>query len=315
MSGISLGIMAIGSMGSAAAGMAANANRKGPTQNIIYPSQPSYNDTRQRLQSDWITQGFNRMNAGQMPAWYEGISPLLRKQQQTSLNAAYYGDPMQTGIYDQTKSYDASRGLGGGGAASKTYGSQQQKYAQQNKQISDYISQLGYNAMQSDTQTLPQQSNALSADIRGWNTPVGMYTTPAQPNNWDSVSKAFGMMGSMAPYMSGMGGGTTGGGGSGYSETPSWMDMNNYNPYGMSGGMSSGSNYMDNMGFNFGGSPVGVGSYNGSYGGGQLQPWAQTGMNMMNNIPNYLAGNQGVNWGDNAGQNVANRIRNSLYQS
>jgi len=198
---LALGISALTGGAAAGAGMLANKNRKGGGYDIIYPKQPSYSEPRMRLTSDYITQNLQRIMEGKFPAWYEGISPLLKKQQQQGLNEAYYGDQFQPGILNQTQAYDAARGLGRGAAASKTYGTQLQKYAQQEKAIDDYISQLGYQAQESGAYQFPQLSMQLSSDERAWGTPVGMYQQPYEQNAWDSVSNMFGSMGSAVPWM------------------------------------------------------------------------------------------------------------------
>lgn len=205
-----LGISALMGGGSALTGMLGNQNRKGGGYDIIYPQQPSYSEPRMRLTSDFITQNLNRLNEGKFPSWYEGISPLLKKQQQLGLNQAYYGDQFQPGILNQTAAYDAARGLGTGAAASKSYGSQLQKYSQQEKQIDDYISQLGYQAQETGATQFPQLSMQLSADERAWGTPVGMYPVSSQPNTWDSISSILGGMAGAIPWASAFNqGGTT----------------------------------------------------------------------------------------------------------
>ncbi len=198
---LALGISALTGGAAAGAGMLANQNRKGGGYDIIYPKQPSYSEPRMRLTSDFITQNLQRIMEGKFPAWYEGISPLLKKQQQQGLNEAYYGDQFQPGILNQTAAYDAARGLGRGAAASKTYGSQLQKYAQQEKAIDDYISQLGYQAQETGAYQFPQLSMQQSADERAWGTPVGMYQQPYEQNAWDSISSLFGNMGSAVPWL------------------------------------------------------------------------------------------------------------------
>jgi hypothetical protein len=153
-----------------------------------------------KLTSDFITQNLQRINEGKFPSWYEGIAPILKKQQQQGLNEAYYGDQFQPGILNQTAAYDVARGLGRGAAASKTYGTQLQKYATQEKSIDDYISQLGYQAQESGAYEFPQLSTQLSSDERAWGTPVGIYQTPTQSNTWDSVSSFLGNLGSSIPW-------------------------------------------------------------------------------------------------------------------
>jgi hypothetical protein len=198
---LALGITALTGGAAAGAGMLANQNRKGGGYDIIYPKQPSYSEPRMRLTSDFITQNLQRIMEGKFPAWYEGISPLLKKQQQQGLNQAYYGDQFQPGILNQTAAYDAARGLGRGAAASKTYGSQLQKYSQQEKAIDDYISQLGYQSQETGAYQFPQLSMQLSQDERSWGTPVGMYQQPYEQNAWDSVSNMLGSMGSSVPWL------------------------------------------------------------------------------------------------------------------
>ena len=332
-----LGISALTGGGSALAGMMGNQNRKGGGYDIIYPSQPSYNESRQRLQSDWLTQQFNRMQAGQFPAWYQGIAPQIRQQQQLGLNQAYYGDQFTPGILNQTSAYDASRGLGTGAAASKSYGSQMQKYAQQNQMIENYISQLGYNAMQSDAYQIPQLSNALSADTRAWNTPVMSNYVLPQQNGWDSVSSILGNVSSAVPWaMSNMTSTTSG--------NPTQSQVSNdqlftnsvqgnpyYNAYGVNNGNITGMSY-SGLPSSWGGvSMDGYGqpsfasnvtsafdpgqSYSFNTGGAQktLQPWVGQAVSGLSQGMNYMMNpySQAMNYGQNLGKNLMNNI---LYQ-
>ena len=333
-----LGISALTGGGSALAGMMGNQNRKGGGYDIIYPSQPSYNESRQRLESDWLTQQFNRMQAGQYPAWYQGIAPQIRQQQQLGLNQAYYGDQFTPGILNQTSAYDASRGLGTGAAASKSYGSQMQKYAQQNQMIENYISQLGYNAMQSDAYQIPQLSNALSADTRAWNTPAMTNYVQPQPNAWDSVSSILGNISGAVPWaMAGQNTTSTSSG----NPTQSQVSNNELfansvqgNPYasayGVNNGTMTGMQYpglpsswgdMSMAGYGQPSFASNVGSafdpgqnYSIAYTGGQrsLQPWVGQAASGISQAMNYMNPySQIMNYGQNLGKKLINNV---LYQ-
>ena len=336
---LALGITALTGGAAAGAGMLANQNRKGGGYDIIYPKQPSYSEPRMRLTSDFITQNLQRINEGKFPSWYEGISPLLKKQQQQGLNQAYYGDQFQPGILNQTSAYDAARGLGRGAAASKTYGSQLQKYATQEKAIDDYISQLGYQAQETGAYQFPQLSMQLSQDERAWGTPVGMYQVPTQSNGWDSVSSVLGSMGNAVPWMSALsslGTGTNTGTNTGTSSSY------NYNPE-LFNTATQGATWNSPLSFsspgaysfNYPGLPSYYGgtstsdygtpsfannitsAFNGDYSGGQrqLQPWISNLGTAAANASQYMNPvNMAMNWGSSLGKSILPYLSNMIYQ-
>lgn len=334
---LALGISALTGGAAAGAGMLANKNRKGGGYDIIYPKQQSYTEPRMRLTSDFITQNLQRIMEGKFPSWYEGISPLLKKQQQLGLNQAYYGDQFQPGILAQTSAYDAARGLGTGAAASKSYGSQMQKYAQQEKQIDDYISQLGYQAQEAGAYQFPQLSMQQSADERAWGTPVGMYQVPLQSNNWDSISSLFGNMAGAVPWMTTMGqtGTTTGtnpaGGASTYNYNPNLFSAATQgatwnSPFSLNTGAYNFS--YPGLPSTFGGmSTQGYGepsfannitsAFNGDYSGGQrqLRPWVTNLGNAAMTSTQYMNPmNMAMNWAGSLGKNVLPYLSNIIYQ-
>ena len=333
---LALGISALTGGAAAGAGMLANQNRKGGGYDIIYPKQPSYSEPRMRLTSDFITQNLQRIMEGKFPAWYEGISPLLKKQQQQGLNQAYYGDQFQPGILNQTAAYDAARGLGTGAAASKTYGSQLQKYSTQEKAIDDYISQLGYQAQETGAYQFPQLSMQLSQDERAWGSPVGMYQVPTQANGWDSVSNLFGSMAGAVPWMSALGstGTNTGAGNTGTTDSYSYnpnlfsaatqgtnspFSLNSPSAYNFSypglpatyGGMSTSGygapSFADNI----------TSAFNGSSSGGQrqLQPWVTSLGNAASTATQYMNPlNMAMSWASSQAKNVLPYLSNIIYQ-
>ena len=335
---LALGITALTGGAAAGAGMLANSNRKGGGYEIIYPKQPSYSEPRMRLTSDYITQNLQRIMEGKFPAWYEGISPILKKQQQQGLNEAYYGDQFQPGILNQTQSYDVARGLGRGASASKTYATQLQKYATQEKAIDDYISQLGYQAQESGAYQFPQLSMQLSQDERAWGTPVGMYQVPTQSNGWDSLASVLGGVAGAVPWMSSLmpTTGTTAtqnaGATTGYTYNPdlftssiqgaSWNSPFTFNTpgaYSFSypglpsyfGGTSTSSygtpSFADNI----------TGAFNGNYSGGQrqLQPWVTNLGSAIVNASQYANPmNMAMNWGAGLAKKAIPYLSNIIYQ-
>jgi len=332
-----LGISALMGGGSALTGMMGNQNRKGGGYDIIYPKQPSYSEPRMRLTSDFITQNLQRINEGKFPSWYEGISPLLKKQQQQGLNQAYYGDQFQPGILNQTAAYDAARGLGRGAAASKTYGSQLQKYSQQEKAIDDYISQLGYQAQETGAYQFPQLSMQLSQDERAWGSPVGMYQVPTQSNGWDSVSSLLGNMAGAIPWASALGTtgtntGTNTGTSASYSYNPELFNTATQgatwnSPFSLNSPSAYSFSYPGLPSYYGGTSTAGYGTpsfannitsaFNGDYSGGQrqLQPWVTNMGNAAVNATQYMNPmNMAMNWGASLGKNILPYLSNIIYQ-
>ena len=181
--------------------------------NEIYPQQYSFTEPRlaatSQAYTDFITKEMERYKSGGFPGWYEGISPLLKKEKQKGLREAYYGDQLQPGILGATAAYDVSRGLGRGGAASKTYGTQLQKYAEQEKAIDDYIAELGYTAQKETySDILPQWLQGSQTMPKGPDFGGFQYepATDAQPGPMDTILKA--LAGAYPWLMQGQGGTT-----------------------------------------------------------------------------------------------------------
>lgn len=287
---IMLGISALGGLGAAGAGMMAN-NERDPIQyQIIYPKQFSFTEPRLRLTNDFITQNLQRIMEGKFPAWYEGIAPLLKKQQQQGLNEAYYGTAFQPGILEATKAYDVARGLGTGAGASKSYGSQLQNYATQEKAIDDYISQLGYQAQETGAYQFPQLSLAQSAEERAWGTPVSMFQTGGGQNNWDTIANLLGSATSAAPWLfMGNNNGTTTGTGSAAFNTNDIMNLGKINS--IYNNPFAGTGYSDYSNWSNTTSAAPYYMANIPAQARQLQPWAQqfsnTFTNTMGNVMKY----------------------------
>lgn len=170
---------------------------------IIYPSQYSFTEPRMRLTSDFISQNIGRMNEGKFPSWYEGISPLLKEQQEKGLRESYYGTGFTPGVLAESKAYDVSRGLGRGAGAGKNYNTQLAKYADASRAIDQYIAELGYNAQREGATTFPTMSMQMpkGPDVLGYN-----YIPPEAegPSGMDTLLQT---LGSVAPWLlQGMGG-------------------------------------------------------------------------------------------------------------
>ena len=167
--------------------------------NWLQNPQYSFTEPRLRLTSDFITQNLNRINQGQFPAWYEGISPLLRKEQKKGLQETYYGGGFGPGVLESTQAYDVARGTGRGASAGRNYGTQLQKYAEQSNSIDEYISKMGYEAQREGAYQFPQMSMQMQGGPQGqW----GQYgPTEASPSGGQQVMSS---IMSMLPYMTSM---------------------------------------------------------------------------------------------------------------
>lgn len=315
--GVWVGGMSIAA--SVGTGMAANAQREkerkeaGPAKmNLIFPEQPSYGQTRDKLSSDFVTQNLERIQQGKYPSWYEGISPLLREQQMKGLNEAYYGDRLSPGILDTSRSEAVSRGLPSGAAGGRTYDVQLQKYAEGSKAIDDYISQLGYTAQQQGSEFFPQMANQQSAQERSWATPISQYMsggyTPQQ-NNWDSASSAFGQVGAMAPWIGGMANA-----GAAVNPNQQTQDLQQLGQFSYANDVpwSTGGGYGDP--YNLSGTQFTGGNFAGGGATPVNRPWVQPAMQIASSIPGGLSSLPSYGFGQDIARNIPRWLSNAVYE-
>lgn len=144
--------------------------------NWLQSPQYSFTEPRYRLASDVMMQEMERMQAGELPQWYSGISPILRRE-------------MKESMLPQVQAYDVARGRGRGGAAG-------QRYAEQVRAIDEYIAKLGYGAQRETMGMLPSFATGVPAGPTGqW----GAYgSSPYQPTGMEQMMGAFGQV---APWM------------------------------------------------------------------------------------------------------------------
>ena len=183
---------------------------------IIEPTQWSRASGLMDTQADWLQDEYARLQSGRFPGWYEGISPLLKKQQMQGLREQYYGTPGlggQVGNLGTQAAYDVARGEGRSPSAGRNMGTQLDRMAQQERAIEDYISSLGYQAQGSSAQQLPGWTNAaVQTGTNMLNQGRGIYPVQPQADPWAQIGTT---AMSALPWLSGMGAGMSTGAGMG----------------------------------------------------------------------------------------------------
>lgn len=123
-----------------------------------YIELPEYSHTRPRLQatSDFLVNNINRMNAGEMPEYFQRALPTLRESMSRPLYETYYGTPGErTGVLQGAMEAGAATGLG----HSQTIANVNKalyKYAAEEKAIDEYLTKLGVDITQQAAMTMPQ---------------------------------------------------------------------------------------------------------------------------------------------------------------
>ena len=208
--------------------------------------QYSFNEPRQQLTSDFISQNIERMSEGKYPAYYEKAMPDIRAGMQRNLQESYYGSPLNKGgVMGGIREAGAATGLGPNQVTAQT-NKAMLEYSNKEKEIDEYLAKLGVGIMQQDVGTFTQASNQMPM---GPNAQMsGGYATGNQPTDYSGLNQMAGALpymnwggqdGSSSQNVYDISGGNNGFGGSGYtnpmmdpyaastySATPSY---NNYN--------------------------------------------------------------------------------------
>jgi len=207
-------LLGIGAMGGGASWLA-NANREGGESgyDLVYPSLKSWDQlpSTMKYSSDFINTQLQNMLEGKAAPYLQDIGALQKKISAKSLANQYLGDQFSPGNLQLQTGYDVARGLGKGGASTKAYGGQLQKWTEQSNAIDDYINQYVLQGSANFATQMPQLSNQLSSEMRAWGTPqVVGYNNAAEPNVWDAISSILGGVGAASAYGSGTSGVSSG---------------------------------------------------------------------------------------------------------
>lgn len=172
---------------------------QGPGYDIVPLPQYGFTEPRLGLTSDFLSGEIERIMRGDLPGWYEGIEGTLREQGRRGLKETYMGVPgLSPGILERQKSFDVSRGLGKGAAATRGYGAQLDRWAQGEKQIEEELMKMGAAAQEKGAYEFPRLSMMMP---KGPDTAVlGPYGGQApQMSEWDKI---MGSLAGAAPWMS-----------------------------------------------------------------------------------------------------------------
>jgi hypothetical protein len=198
-------------MGAAAIGASGGQKAQGPGWQWL--QNPEYSQATNTMGNYWdyLNNGLTSLQEGKPPTWFQNWRPLEEAQRKNALTGTYYGrgasaaggygsggaSTFQPGILNTQRSADVAAGRRGAGGGSN-YALQLANYGQANKDIDNYMSQLGATAMQNQqTQILGtiQGSGNLRGPAGQWGSYEG---TPYQSSGLQSTMQG---LGALAPYM------------------------------------------------------------------------------------------------------------------
>ena len=207
MSGVALGTAVIG------AGMSYGLNQigSGGGQKATDPGwqwlpTPQLPQAKQAYGNyfDYLSGGLQSLQEGKPPTWFQNWAPLEEKQRKNALTGTYYGKGAGAaggnfgpGVLATQQGADVAAGRRGAGAGSN-YANQLNQYAYGNKQIDDYLSQLGAGAMQQEETNLMNAfpaSYQISQEPGAWGSYAG---TEAQPSSMQAAGAG---LSTAVPYL------------------------------------------------------------------------------------------------------------------
>jgi len=192
--GTAIGAVAGGLLGGFGGG------KKGTAPTWQWLQNPEYQNTRGTMESTWdyLGKGLQSLQEGKPPTWWQNYRPLEEYQRKNALYGQYYGkgagaqgNQWGPGILDTQRAADVAAGRRGAGGGSN-YAKQLNQYSQGMTEIDKYLSQLGFQAMGQQEQTLLSGVQGMLSG-RG---PEGQWSsvggTAAQPGWGSQVLNAVG---------------------------------------------------------------------------------------------------------------------------
>lgn len=132
---------------------------EGTPSQATWLQKPQYRNVAPAMESAWdyVSKGLESIQAGKPPTWFQQWRPLEETQRRNALYGTYYGGGGQAGVLGQgfgpgilegQRAADIKAGRRGAGAGSN-YARQLDQYAKASNELSNYMSQLGAQAMES----------------------------------------------------------------------------------------------------------------------------------------------------------------------
>jgi hypothetical protein len=194
---------AIGAAGGGLLGAFGGKKGKGATRVNQWLENPAYSWTEglREDQAGFYGDELARIREGRAPSYWDSLEGSLRDQQQSDLEARYFGFEGDRGgsIMDVMQSAGAQSGIGPRGTnANVTKGLRD--YSRERQSIENYITQLRAQEMQNAYNTIPTGINSLAPGPEGqWDS----YTMPGTPGSNPGgalLGSAIGSMGSLPSF-------------------------------------------------------------------------------------------------------------------
>lgn len=228
-----------------------------PTATFL--QNPQYSGAAPAINQGWsyLSNGLQALQEGKPPTWFQNWRPLEEAQRKNALTGTYYGqgagaqggNMFGPGVLATQRSADVRAGRRGAGAGSN-YAKQLDMYSQGMSDIDNYLSKLGYEAMNTaEGRYLGGLSSIPQGPQGQWTTSPGYY----QPSAGETIMQG---IGNLAPYAIGAAIGqpwlgAAAGGMLNSATFPGYDYKQNYaqNPYGEKYGMTNiVQNYLSQMG-------------------------------------------------------------------
>lgn len=221
----------VGSLGAGLiSGMGKSKQKSG--YDVVTLPQYSWTEGNQKSASDYLGGELQRLQSGALPSYYANALPGMQEALQRQLRKRYFGGPMENGLYNNALSAGAVMGINpkaGFAQAQKV----SQDYADQSRQIDEYLQQQGVSLQQQSAATIPAMLAGLPQGPASQIVTYGGTSAPGAGGAMSSIGSILGQI----PWGSFGGGGGAGKMAGGispvnYGGTPSY-----------SGGMNGGFNF------------------------------------------------------------------------
>lgn len=127
---------------------------------VVQLPQYGWTEKNQQNTSDYLNSELQRVQSGQLPAYYQNALPGMQEAMQRRLRKTYFGGPTDSGLYNHALEAGAVMGVGpkaGFAQAQKV----SQDYADQSRQIDEYLQQQGVGLQQQAASSIPMQLAGL----------------------------------------------------------------------------------------------------------------------------------------------------------
>ncbi len=200
---------AVGAAGVGASIYGASQKGKGGNQSgydVVQMPQYSWTEPNQQNTSNYLNQELQRIQSGALPAYYQNALPGMTEALQRQLRKKYFGGPTDSGLYNHALEAGAVMGVG----PKASYAQAQkvsQDYADQSKQIDEYLQQQGVGLQQQAASSIPGQLSGLP---KGPDSQIVTYGGTSAPGAGSAMGNIGSILGQIpwGSFGGGSGGGT-----------------------------------------------------------------------------------------------------------